>query len=65
MGAPATPTSSGIFPPAAVYNVDRSAPLSETHQGVVGPATSPQAFKRWPSTVAPPTAVFDTSGVTV
>src|SRR5919204_3493981 len=51
VGPPSTVTVSGIFTPAAVYRVDLSVPLSDTHQGVVGPATSPHAFTRSESTV--------------
>src|SRR4051794_25146682 len=43
VGPPATrPTFSGTCAPAAVYSVDVSVPLSETHHGVAGPATMPQ-----------------------
>src|SRR6266540_3229426 len=65
VGAPATPTVSGTLPPTALYSVEASTPLSATHQGVVGPATSPHAFTRFVSVVVPGTPLFDTSGVTV
>src|SRR6266511_3587149 len=52
VGPPPTRTSSGIFAPAALYRVDRSVPLSATHQGVVGPAVRPQALTRLGSVVS-------------
>src|SRR4051812_22479421 len=43
VGPPTTgPTLSGTCAPAAVYSVEVSVPLSETHHGVAGPATMPQ-----------------------
>src|SRR6267378_601948 len=64
VGPPATVTSSPSFDPAALYNVDRSAWLSATHHGVLGPATRPQAFKRPGSTTVFGTPLLETSGVT-
>src|SRR6266540_3608502 len=52
VGPPPTWTSSATFAPAAVYSVDRSVPLSATHQGVVGPAVRPQALTRFGSMVS-------------
>ncbi len=40
-------------------------PLSATHHGVAGPATSPHALTRFVSGVVPVTPLFETSGVTV
>ena len=63
VGAPATETFRFTFPPAALYSVEKSAPLSETHQGDVGPATSPHALRRRVSTPGPGGPRLDTSGV--
>src|SRR2546430_11566712 len=60
---PATLTLRFDFGPSARYNVEKSAPLSETHQGVVGPATSPHALTRRASTPGPGGPRLDTSGV--
>src|SRR3989454_1213319 len=63
VGAPATLTLRFTFVPSARYNVEKSTPLSETHQGVVGPATSPHALTRRASTPGPGGPRFETSGV--
>src|SRR6266536_3518202 len=52
VGAPGTLTTSGRALPDPSYRVERSVSLSATHQGVVGPATSPHAFTRWESVLA-------------
>src|SRR2546429_7091872 len=65
VGAPSTLTLRFRLTPVALYSVEKSAPLSETHQGVPGPATRPQAFTRRASTVVPGTPLFETSAVTV
>src|SRR5262245_35967184 len=44
--APGTVKSATITPVATLYNVDLPVPLSEVHQGVVGPASRPQALTR-------------------
>src|SRR5215831_1746733 len=44
--APGTVKSATITPVAALYNVDLPVSLSAIHQGVVGPATKPQALTR-------------------
>src|SRR5436190_630205 len=61
VGAPATPTRSGIVAPVLpLYSVDESVPLSATHQGDVVLATSPQALTRAGSTWSAGTAPSDT-----
>src|SRR5438034_4452817 len=45
VGAPSTLTLRFRLTPLARYSVEKSAPLSETHHGVAGPATRPQAFR--------------------
>src|SRR5437879_12453043 len=64
VGPPVTVTSSPNLAPAALYKVDRSAWLSATHHGVAGPASSPQAFRRFGSTTVFGTPLLETSGVT-
>ena len=64
VGPPATITSSPSLAPAALYKVDRSAWLSATHHGDAGPASSPQAFRRFGSTTVFGTPLLETSGVT-
>src|ERR1700758_285370 len=44
--APGTVKSTRTVPVATLYSVDLPLPLSAIHQGVVGPATRPQAFTR-------------------
>src|SRR5436309_15809784 len=55
VGAPATETLRLRLTSVALYSDEKSAPLSETHQGVPGPATRPSAFTRRASTVIPGT----------
>src|SRR5438445_5484152 len=50
VGAPATLTLRFTFVPSARYNVEKSAPLWETHHGVHCPETSPHALTRRGST---------------
>src|SRR5256885_7017350 len=64
VGRPVTVTSSPSLAPAALYRVDRSAWLSATHHGDAGPASSPQAFRRFGSTTVFGTPLLETSGVT-
>ena len=52
VGAPGTFTTNGIAIPVPSYNVERSVPLSDTHQGVVGPDVSPHALTRFGSRFA-------------
>src|SRR5213594_466289 len=65
VGAPSTETLRLRLTPVALYSVEKSAPLSETHHGVAGPATRPHPFTRRASTVVPGTPLFETSAVTV
>src|SRR6478609_3817588 len=52
VGPPPTLTTSGRGLPEPSYRVDLSVPLSETHQGVEGPATRPQPLTRLGSFIA-------------
>src|SRR5437899_11662594 len=63
VGAPATLKLRFTFVPSARYNLEKSAPLSETHHGVPCPETSPHALTRRASTPGPGGPRFDTSGV--
>src|SRR5919198_1428794 len=65
VGAPATWTTSGNGVPSPVYRVDTLVPLSATHHGVVGPATSPQALTRFGSVCAATPGWSDTRSVSV
>src|SRR5216117_2871185 len=65
VGAPSTLTLRFRLTPLARYSVEKSAPLSETHHGVAGPATRPQAFTNRSSVVVPGTPLFVTRAVTV
>jgi hypothetical protein len=46
--------------PEALYTVDIPDPLSEIHQGVLGPCTNPQAFFKRTSLTTGGTPVSDT-----
>src|SRR6266550_1984634 len=63
VGAPGTLTTSGIAAPVRSYNVERSVPLSATHHGEVGPATSPHALTRLGSRCAAAPGTSDTRSV--
>src|SRR4051794_22337355 len=54
VGAPlGIATRSACLVPSALYRVDRSVPLSATHQGLVGRRLRPQPFTRSASGVGP------------
>src|SRR5262245_25341383 len=46
VGPPGTSTTSAAFAPEPWYSVDLFVPLSDTHQGVVGPMLRPQPLTR-------------------
>ena len=64
VGPPSTPTTSGLIPPALVYRVDRSVPLSATHHGLVALRASPQPLTRFGSVAAAAPGTSETSRVT-
>src|SRR5580765_6214072 len=65
VGPPGTETISPCFTPAALYSVDLLVPLSDTHQGVVGPEVRPHAFRRSGSVSGANVGWLETSGTTV
>jgi hypothetical protein len=70
VGPPSTVTTSGLIASGPLlgvaYSVDRSVPLSATHQGlVVALRVSPQALTRCGSVSAAAPGTSETSGVTV
>ena len=61
VGAPGTDTTSGAFMPVAMlYSVDTSAPLSDTHHGLVALALSPHGFTSCGSLISAGTDPSDT-----
>src|SRR5207245_8076311 len=61
--APTKHVVRSILMPYTRYNVDKSAPLTETHHGVPCPETSPHSLTRRASTPGPGGPRLDTSGV--
>src|SRR5947209_14562293 len=66
VGPPGTDTVSGTFAPAPLYSVEVLEPLFADHQGVVGPALSPQPLTSDASVAGAAVALLsDTSGLTL
>src|SRR3954453_23033030 len=65
VGEPGTETGSATFAPVPLYRVERLVPLSDAHQGVVGPALKPQPLTSAASVEDAVTPPSETSGLTV